>query len=162
MAGYADRMAAAPTSADNRFAVDLSTGKLDEAAAELRKNNSASASSHLLLYLAYATNTSFPASAADAQLTAAAKELADGDRDERRIAAWLTDPTPPDPEQFCAVIALPGQKRLLLATMGVRDPAHAGRYFKEAARFNYDTHFPYWTVRRVIERAPKLPAIPNL
>jgi hypothetical protein len=161
LAGYAERTAAAPTSAENRFAIDLSTGKLDEAAAELRKDTSASANSHLLLYLAYATSPSFPAGAAESQLTAAAKDLADGDRDERRIAAWLTAPTPPDPEQFCAVIALPDEKRLLLAAMGLRDPAHAARYFKEAARFNYDTNFPYWTVRQVIEkRAKKLDGSP--
>jgi hypothetical protein len=126
-------------------------GRLDEAIASLAAQKSVTGETHLLLYIA--AKQKKDADLASRQLAAAAEVYRKGDRDDRRIAGWLASPTPPDPDQVCEVEILPNSKRILLTAMGLRDPAHRDQYFRAASRFNYLRTFPYWTLKRVTDKA---------
>lgn len=149
VARFASSLAQVRLSADELFRTNLALGRLDEAAAGLSRNPLAKAGEHLLL--AVAAMDAEREDLATRHLNLAASGYAKGDAESRRLGRWLAGSTLPDPDDVCALVMLPDQKRLVLAAMGLRDAAHRDRYFRAAAALNYDHAFPYWTLKKVLD-----------
>lgn len=138
-----------PDDPDSAFAAAITSGRLDDAAAALTRKKAASAADHLLMSVV--AHGAKRADLEEPNLKQAANMYGQGGREERRVAAWLTAPQHADADEVCAVLLVPEQKRLVLLSMGLRDPAHRAQYFKAAAPFNFDRAFPYWTLKKILD-----------
>lgn len=77
-----------------------------------------------------------------------------GDRTDRRIADALENPSS-DPEPILRCIGMPEDKRLLLATFGLRRPEHRDACFDLARRLNADRTFPHHLVKEIVGEPPE-------
>ena len=144
-----------PVPARLRYRVAITAG--DPAAAKAAAAEIEGADVPSLLCVLYLCANQSKASDAAAYLAPAVNALRAGDRDERRVAAWLSSDadapslgTPPDPAAVDALAVLPEVKRVYLAAIGLRHPAIKSKCFELAKKYDYDTRFPHLLIADVI------------
>ncbi len=143
-----------PVPARLRYRVAITAGdpaSAKEAAAEIEGADAPS-----LLCLLYLCAEQTKTADAATYLAPAVDALRAGDRDERRVAEWLSTDVdapslgPPDPAAVDALAVLPEVKRVYLAAIGLRHPAIKSQCFELAKKYDYDTRFPHLLVADVI------------
>ncbi len=136
------------------FQAAISRGDHAAAAAILSKDDEPASGAALLCYLA--AQVAGDAAAAEAHFAAALQVMEHEDRDMRRLASLLRGPSLPELAVVNAIALPVDQKRIVLASLGWRDPARRADYFAWARRMNFDPDFPHLLIDRATAPAAAL------
>ncbi|MCA9170418.1 MAG: tetratricopeptide repeat protein, partial [Planctomycetales bacterium] len=151
-ARYADEL----NNVEPSFQVLVSQGRLAEASDLLDANVMVLSGfepslffPHLALYIAASSHNETALAAR--QLELAIELLATGDADDRQVADLLKNPEHAGDEPIVPM-RWPGDSRLVAAALAKRIPKHQGQYRQLAEKLNFERTFPYWELKRDLER----------
>ena len=149
-AAFVKLVAEEPDPAD-QFPAHLTAGDVAAAAACIEKSDP-EAEHHLLVYLA-AKRTRNDGTA-EAHLKAAIDLLAKGDYELRQFGKALAGAPPLPLDQMLRLRSTPREKVVLLAALGVQNPAWRGECFALARKLNYDRRFPHLLLEDLFNQLP--------
>ncbi|MES1168036.1 MAG: hypothetical protein ABUL61_02585, partial [Oleiharenicola lentus] len=129
-----------------RFDAACTANDVKQATAVLKTIETPSSQLHLLLYLV-AQRAGDPS--AETHFQHALDQMQKEDNKHRRVASLLAAPAP-DARSVCAVRLRLEEKRVLLAALGVRDPANRAAYFALARKLNTGPGFPYYFLQPIL------------
>ncbi len=122
------------------------------AAADCLEEDVRDARPHLILYLAateQGNNT-----LAEKQLALAIKMKSEGDDEDRAYAEALAGESTLASEDLLRLWHPAGEKALILAVLGLRDPENREAYFELARKLNFDKRFPHLLIKRATAQRP--------
>lgn len=132
---------------NTKFAVAVSSGKLDEAV-NLIKEMQSQEQAHLIVYLAAMQQKR--SDIAESELKLAIEELAHAGYDERNLARALKGETI-DHALVLQMSERPQAKAVLLAALGTHQPAYRSECFALATKLNFDRRFPHLLVKSALD-----------
>ncbi|HEX8521631.1 MAG TPA: hypothetical protein VF669_05185 [Tepidisphaeraceae bacterium] len=137
--------------ATQKFNAFLTGGDLASAEAALAQVDLPDAAQHLLLYIAasWAKNTTL----ADRHMQSALGLLNKGAQEHRLFAAALQGKSPLPISDLLRLRNPPGEKKVLLIALGMKNPALREPCFSLAKKLNYDHRFPYLLLNSVLASA---------
>lgn len=134
-----------------RFAVALSAGKPDDAAAALDESGRTDALQRLLLYLAYVQTGD--AAKAEATLKKAIEELKSTSPRFAQVAQRLSGEVPFDPGLLDALSFDVHNRKVLLTVFGLKDSRHRQGCLSLARKLNFGRMFPHLFLKQILDGA---------
>lgn len=136
-----------------KFMGEFLAGNLAEAENALKEEKFVSADYHLLLFIAGKIKGDKEFS--DKHLRQAIEILEQSSPPERVAADYLKGIRYPDIAEVVQLPISPGQKRIILATIGIQFPEHKEKMFSLGKKLNYHTLFPYLFLKRIFDGVEK-------
>jgi hypothetical protein len=128
----------------------LHSGKFAEAMEAARTVPSEHAWGYLLIYLA--AHDAGDTAAAKTAFDAAQAALSAGGADERLAGQWLAGTSVPAADALLDLHVSVDQKKVILASLGLRQPSIRSDCFSLARKLNYDTRFPHQLIDRITSK----------